>query len=1065
MLVTADRFIMQIGWIFVLCFTFPRYSVATSKCYDLNVNFKETNCRGFPKSNLEEIKDKHQTKEFAYSQLIFYRAIVYKAPARNMGKALIARGAGWQDIQDVTRPAGHAVAKPLEHVIMAHNTNKFIAYNNIPPDIPKVKTKSNSKGVLMMNPEAQDEASWIVHTIPGFPKALTGYVFPPAEIQKGHLFICLTIKESEIDAIATALRIATPLIYHNDIPDDPARPNLKKLVNGESRLTLPLTVAQQISTAAAQGLKVTIYSKGEKSKYEVYRRVLVKKLKTGIKVWTTRDKTLKSDCRILDKSIKLVTSPITIGDHASSLENDVSQWLISETGNKFCVIDKPYHKSQTKEPAMAVCIDDATIFGHFNVIGQNVENCKYISMCYCALPSNRNHILIIQNNLIIYILLLYQNMAVRQLIADLGHCETDTRRIASHNMHLWCVFILFISLPKPSTTTSKCQNLAGGAEADWAIMYKAPGQNMGKAFTQGNAGAWQNTAVLNVIGGHSFGKALEHVIAVEPTNKFIAYNNVPPDIPKPKTKSNSKGVLMMNPQDADAAAWIVHTVPGFPKALRGYLFPPEEIQKGHLFICLTIKETMTMRIATPLIYHNDIPDSEIDSRPNLKKLVNVTRQISTANAAGLKVTIYSKRKKLKYGKSHVLLRNFQNKHRAEFCSVKIYRRVLVKKLKTGIKVWTTRDKILKSDCRILNRNIKLVTSPITIGDHASSLESDVSQWLISDPGNKFCAVDKPYHKSQAKEPAIAVCIDDATIFAPGQNMGKAFTQGNAGAWQNTAVLNVIGGHSFGKALEHVIAVEPTNKFIAYNNVPPDIPKPKTKSNSKGVLMMNPQDADAAAWIVHTVPGFPKALRGYLFPPEEIQKGHLFICLTIKESEIDAIAMTMRIATPLIYHNDIPDSEIDSRPNLKKLVNGESRFIPPLTVTRDISTAAPGGLKVTIYSKGEKSRFEIYRRILVRKLKTTIKIWTTRDKTLKSDCRIFGRNIRLVTSPISVSGHPSSLESDVSQWLISEQGNKFCAVDKPYQKSQTKEPAMAVCIDDASIFTRFNEIAANLDNCT
>ncbi|KRX51504.1 Plancitoxin-1, partial [Trichinella sp. T9] len=301
--------------------------------------------------------------------------------------------------------------------------------------------------------------------------------------------------------------------------------------------------------------------------------------------------------------------------------------------------------------------------------------------------------------------------------------------------------------------------------------------------------------------------------------------------------------------------------------------------------------------------------------------------------------------------------------------------------------------------------------------------------------------------------------------APGQNMGKAFTQGNAGAWGDTAVVTGAGGHSFGKALEHVIAVEPTNKFIAYNNVPPDIPKPKTKSNSKGVLMMNPQGADEAAWIVHTVPGFPKALRGYLFPPEEIQKGHLFICLTIKESEIDTIAMTMRIATPLIYHNDIPDSEIDSRPNLKKLVNGESRFIPPLTVARDISTAAPGGLKVTIYSKGEKSRFEIYRRILVRKLKTTIKIWTTRDKTLKSDCRIFGRNIRLVTSPISVSGHPSSLESDVSQWLISEQGNKFCAVDKPYQKSQTKEPAMAVCIDDASIFTRFNEIAANLDDCT
>ncbi|KRX12801.1 Deoxyribonuclease-2-alpha [Trichinella nelsoni] len=347
MLVNVECLITHIRWIFVLLFGFPRYLEATSKCYNSN---------GAAEADW---------------------AIVYKAPARNMGKALIASVVGWQDTPDLTVSPGNVVAKPLEHVIAANDANKFIAYNNIPPDIPKVKTKSNSKGVLMMNPQGADEAAWIVHTVPGFPKALRGYVFPPAEIQKGHLFICLTIKESEIDAIAMALRIATPLIYHNDIPDSEinSRPNLKKLVNGESRLTPPLTVTRQISTAAAAGLKVAIYSKGEKSKYEIYRKVLVKKLKTGIKVWTTRDKILKSDCRILNRNIKLVTSPITIGDHASSLESDVSHWLISDPGNKFCAVDKPYHKSQTKEPAMAVCIDDATIFGHFNLIGQNVENC------------------------------------------------------------------------------------------------------------------------------------------------------------------------------------------------------------------------------------------------------------------------------------------------------------------------------------------------------------------------------------------------------------------------------------------------------------------------------------------------------------------------------------------------------------------------------------------------------------------------------------------------------------------------------------------------------------------
>ncbi|KRX54577.1 Plancitoxin-1 [Trichinella sp. T9] len=549
------------------------------------------------------------------------------------------------------------------------------------------------------------------------------------------------------------------------------------------------------------------------------------------------------------------------------------------------------------------------------------------------------------------------------------------------------------------------------------VIYKAPARNIGKALIASvNANAWQNTQDLTRPNNHAVAKSLEHVIEANPGNKFIAYNNIPPDVPNVKTKSNSKGVLMMNPNDVDDASWIVHTIPGFPKALRGYVFPLAEIQKGHLFICLTIKKSeidaiaMALRIATPLIYHNDIPDDP--ARPNLKKLVN-----------------------------------------------EIYRRVLVKKLKTGIKVWTTRDKILKSDCRIFNRNIKLITSPIDVNGDASSLDSDASQWLISDPGNKFCVIDKPYHKIQTKEPAMAVCIDDATIFGHFNRIG-----GGAAAWQNIADLTRAAGHAVAKSLEHVIMANADNKFIAYNNIPPDVPKIKTKSNSKGVLMMNPRVADEASWIVHTVPGFPKALREYVFPLAEIQKGHLFICLTIKESEIDAIAMTLRIATPLLYHNDIPENEINSRPNLQNLAEGRSRFMPPLTVAQEISTAGPGGLKVAIYSKSEKSRYDIYRRVLVKKLKASIKVWTTRDKTLKSDCRILNRNIKLVTSPIAVDNQASSLESDVSQWLISEPGNKFCVIDKPYHKSQTKEPAIAVCIDDATIFGHFNRIGQNVENC-
>ncbi|KRY27415.1 hypothetical protein T01_5704 [Trichinella spiralis] len=66
-------------------------------------------------------------------------------------------------------------------------------------------------------------------------------------------------------------------------------------------------------------------------------------------------------------------------------------------------------------------------------------------------------------------------------------------------------------------------------------------------------------------------------------------------------------------------------------------------------------------------------------------------------------------------------------------------------------------------------------------------------------------------------------------------------------------------------------------------------------------------------------------------------------------------------------------------------------MPPLTVSQEISAEDAQGLKVTIYSKGEKFRY----------------------------------------------------------------GN---------QKSQAKEKAMTVCIDDATIFTRFTEIVINVESC-
>ncbi|KRZ66278.1 hypothetical protein T10_7081 [Trichinella papuae] len=77
-----------------------------------------------------------------------------------------------------------------------------------------------------------------------------------------------------------------------------------------------------------------------------------------------------------------------------------------------------------------------------------------------------------------------------------------------------------------------------------SIVYKAPGQANGKIIVAGAAGNWQDGAVaITAANGHSFAKALEHVVGNDGAIKFLAYNNVPPRVPKVKTKSNSKGYL------------------------------------------------------------------------------------------------------------------------------------------------------------------------------------------------------------------------------------------------------------------------------------------------------------------------------------------------------------------------------------------------------------------------------------------------------------------------------------------------------------------------------------------
>ncbi|KRY27262.1 Deoxyribonuclease-2-alpha [Trichinella spiralis] len=497
-------------------------------------------------------------------------------------------------------------------------------------------------------------------------------------------------------------------------------------------------------------------------------------------------------------------------------------------------------------------------------------------------------------------------------------------------------------------------------------------------------GAWQDGAqALSSNNGHSFATALQHVVGNNANAKFLAYNNAPPGVPNLKTRSNSKGVILLA-TNADSAAWTVHTVPGFPAAKTGYSWPVAENARGHLLICLTIVKSQINAIAAslllvqPLIHYNDIPKTETAAMPYFNKLAEgkiptlppfTSRLTIRTQSPGTPVTvhIYSKSESSKY---------------------EIYKKVIVKVLKKTIKVWSRRDSKLKGDCRGSQRHIRLIKSPAVVVDHNTNLEADITNWAVSDPGNIFCHIDKPYFKNQTREPAMAICIDNINIFtrfdaiaaqledssctdesdtyaailykAPGQATGKIIEATDAARdWQDGAQpLNNNAQHSFATALQHVVGDNPNVKFLAYNNAPPGVPSIKTKSNSKGIIILSiAPGTDSAAWIVHTVPGFPAAKTGYNWPLAENARGHLLICLTISESQINAIAASLLLVQPMVHYNDIPETETAAMPYFNKLAEGKIPTLPPFTSRQTIRTqSGAAAVTVHIYSKSETSKY-------------------------------------------------------------------------------------------------------------
>uniref|UniRef100_A0A023GIL2 Putative deoxyribonuclease ii n=1 Tax=Amblyomma triste TaxID=251400 RepID=A0A023GIL2_AMBTT len=162
---------------------------------------------------------------------------MYKLPkaAKNKEKLNLPRGEEYVYIDSLTPQStpywslsthnifkeGNALANSIALLTAKEKPKNvtYAVYNDQPPHNLENRRTSNghTKGLFIFDEES---GVWIIHSVPKFPEVLhTGtYVFPPNGRENGQNILCVTFPTSQLETIATHLRLQYPNIYDSYAP-------------------------------------------------------------------------------------------------------------------------------------------------------------------------------------------------------------------------------------------------------------------------------------------------------------------------------------------------------------------------------------------------------------------------------------------------------------------------------------------------------------------------------------------------------------------------------------------------------------------------------------------------------------------------------------------------------------------------------------------------------------------------------------------------------------------------------------------------------------------------------
>ncbi|KRX42604.1 Deoxyribonuclease-2-alpha, partial [Trichinella murrelli] len=278
-------------------------------------------------------------------------------------------------------------------------------------------------------------------------------------------------------------------------------------------------------------------------------------------------------------------------------------------------------------------------------------------------------------------------------------------------------------------------------------------------------------------------------------------------------------------------------------------------------------------------------------------------------------------------------------------------------------------------------------------------------------------------------------------------------------WGNSAAnIDQNARHSIAETMASFIANNREISVLAYSDDPPNLPPMNEKSKAK----VHNGATDAAAWFVHTAPNFLAHLGPYLWPAAETPKGHMFLCLSLNEAQLDSVAI--RYQEPYIYANNLPPAILNQYMELSNLVNGvDVRITPFLMHAKFTTKAAHAVANIQAFGKHSKSFADMYARVLKNKFAANIRIWAPSDTRSKSICK--GQyQLRKIASPMQFAGSQVSREADSARWALIEGKNTVCFTTNDYKMNEKRIPGAAVCLENAGVYTAFTAAAFIVEGC-